>query len=335
MGAETKIDIFAHILPPRYKKELEKLCGNGYYLKDVIDTLPSLYDLSYRFRIMDKFEGLLHVITLSLPPIEIIGNAKKAVELAKLANDEIANLVRQYPDRFVAGVASLPLLDIEASLEEIDRAIKHLKLCGILLNTPVGGKPLDMPEFFPIFEKVSQHNVPVWLHPFRDPTFAEYKSETRSKYMLFHIFGWPYETAAAMLRIALSGMLERLPNLRIITHHCGGFVPYLWERIIGAYDHSELLRGVNYKKRLKRPLHEYLRMFFYDTALYGNTPALMCAYQWCGPDHMLFGTDFPYDSEFGERYTRQTINAIEQMPISREEKELIFEKNARTLLRLP
>ncbi len=330
-----KIDVFPHILPPKYKDALYKSAPSGFYIQDVIETLPTLYDLEHRFRIMDKFEGLLQVLTLSSPPIEKIGDIKKAIDLAKLANDEMAELVLKYPDRFVAAVASLPMLDIDATLKEIDRAITDLRFRGIQLNTPVNDKPLDSAEFLTIYEKMSQYNLPIWIHPVRDADFTDYRTEKRSKYMIFHVFGWPYETAAAMTRLVFSGILEKYPNLKFITHHCGSLVPYLEQRIIGAYDHAEMLRGAKYKQGLTKSPIEYFKMFYNDTAIYGSTPGLMCAYAFCGADHLLFGTDFPYDNQYGERYIRQTIISIEQMDISDLEKRMIFEDNARKLLRLP
>jgi predicted TIM-barrel fold metal-dependent hydrolase len=284
---------------------------------------------------MDKFDGLMQILTLSSPPIEQIADTKKAADLAKMANDEMAELVLKYPDRFPAAVAALPLNDIEAASKELDRAIGDLRFRGIQLNTPVNGKPLDSAEFLPIYEKMSKYNLPIWIHPVREADYADYKTEKRSKYMIFHIFGWPYETAAAMTRLVFSGILERFPNLKIITHHCGSMVPYLEQRIIGAYDHAEMLRGAKYKRGLTRPPIQYYKMFFYDTAIYGSTAGLTCAYTFCGADHLVFATDFPYDSQFGERYTRQTIESIEQMKISDLEKKKIFEDNARELLRLP
>jgi predicted TIM-barrel fold metal-dependent hydrolase len=330
-----KIDIFPHILPPKYKETLYKIAASDFYIKDVIETLPTLFDLEHRFRIMDKFEGLMQVLTLSAPPIEQIGDPGKAVDLAKIANDEMAELVLKYPDRFAAAVAALPMIDMEATLKEVDRAINDLRFRGVQINTPINDKPLDSPEFLPLYEKMSQYNLPIWIHPVREADFADYRSEKRSKYMIFHIFGWPYETAAAMTRLVFSGILEKFPNLKIITHHCGSMVPYLEQRIIGAYDHAEMLRGAKYKKGLTKSPIDYFKMFYYDTAIYGSTPGLTCAYAFCGADHMLFATDFPYDSQFGERYTRQTIQSVEQMNISDTEKKMIFEDNARKLLRLP
>jgi len=330
----VKIDIFPHILPIKYKEALYKVAPQGFYIQNVIDSTPTLFDLDYRFRIMDKYEGLMQVLTLSAPPVELIADSKKAVDLAKLANDEMAELVLKYPNRFAAAVACLPMNNIDAALKEVDRAINDLKFRGVQIYTPINDKPLDLPEFFPLYEKMSQYNLPIWIHPERAADYADYRTENRSRYMIFHTFGWPYETTAAMTRLVFSGILERYPNLKIITHHCGAMVPYLEQRIIGAYDHAEALRGAKYKQGLTKPLIEYFKMFYYDTAIYGSTPGLMCAYAFCGADHMLFATDMPYDSQLGDRYTRQTIQSIEQMDISDLEKKKIFEDNARSLLRL-
>jgi predicted TIM-barrel fold metal-dependent hydrolase len=330
-----KIDIFQHILPKKYKEGLYKIAPSGFYIKDVIETLPTLYDLDHRFRIMDKYEGLMQILTLSSPPIEQIGDAGKAVDLAKLANDEMAELVLKYPDRFAGAVAALPMIDMEATLKEVDRAINDLRFRGIQINTPINDKPLDSPEFLPLYEKMSHYNLPIWIHPVREAHFSDYRSEKRSKYMIFHIFGWPYETAAAMTRLVCSGILEKYPSLKFITHHCGGMVPYLEQRIIGAYDHAEMLRGAKYKQGLTKSPIDYFKMFYYDTAIYGSTPGLMCAYAFCGADHMLFATDFPYDSQFGERYMRQTIQSIDEMAISDLEKRMIFFDNAKRIMRLP
>lgn len=331
---KLKIDIFAHILPPKYKKALYKVAPSGFYLQDVIETLPTLFDIQYRFRIMDKFENLKQVLTLSSPPVELVAQSQKAIDLARLANEEMAELVLKYPSRFAAAVACLPMNNIDAALKEVDRAINDLKFRGVQIYTPINDKPLDSPEFILLYEKMSQYNLPIWIHPERAVDYADYRTENRSRYMIFHIFGWPYETAAAVTRLVFSGVLERYPNLKIITHHAGGMIPYLEERITGAYDHAEVLRRAKYGQGLTKPPIEYFKMFYYDTAIYGSTPSLMCAYAFCGADHMLFGTDMPYDSQLGERYTRQTIEAIERMDISELGKKEIFEDNAKKLLRL-
>jgi predicted TIM-barrel fold metal-dependent hydrolase len=330
-----KIDMFCHILTPKYKEAFYKITPANFYLKNVIDSLPTLYDLDHRFQIMDKYEDLTHVLTLGLPPVEAIASGKEAVELARLANDEMAELVVKYPDKFLAAAASLPMDDIDSTLEEIDRAIKVLKLKGIQLLTPMNDKPLDLPEFMPIYEKMSQYDLPIWVHPTRSADYADYRTENRSRYMIFSNLGWPYETATFMTRLVFSGVLEKYPNLKIITHHCGGMIPFLERRMEGSYDHAVILRGAKYTQGLSKPHMDYFKMFYYDTALYGSTPGLMCGYEFCSVDKMVFATDFPFDSEYGDRYTKQTIQSIEQMPISETDKKKIFEDNARRLLRLP
>lgn len=330
-----KIDIFQHILPLKYKEALYKAAPPNFYLRDVIESLPTLFDLDHRFRIMDKFDGLMQVLTVTQPPIELIATSQEAIDLAKLANDEMAELVLKYPDRFPCAVAHLPMNDMEAALQEVDRAINDLKFRGVQIFSPTNDKPLDSPEFMPLYEKMSKYNLPIWIHPERTVDYPDYRTENRSRYMIFSNFGWPYETTVAMTRLVFSGVLEKYPNLKFITHHCGGMVPFLEKRIIGSYDHAEMLRRARYKQGLTRAPIDYFKMFYYDTAIYGSTPGLMCGYSFCGAEHLLFATDFPYDSQFGERYTRQTIESIENMAISDKEKKLVFEDNARRILRLP
>jgi predicted TIM-barrel fold metal-dependent hydrolase len=116
---------------------------------------------------------------------------KNATELAMALNDEMAELVTRYPDRFPAGVACLPMNDTDAALKETDRAINQLRLRGVLIYTPVNDKPLDAPEFMPLYEKMSRYNLPILIHPMRNPDYPDYRTETESKYRLYNTFGWP------------------------------------------------------------------------------------------------------------------------------------------------
>jgi predicted TIM-barrel fold metal-dependent hydrolase len=330
-----KIDAFPHIMPARYKEAFFKAAPSGFPLKDVIESLPTLFNLDHRFRIMDKFDGLMQILTLAAPPPENVADARTATELAKIANDEMAELVLKYPDRFPAAVACLPMNDMDAAMKELERAVKDLKFRGVQISTPINDLPLDDPQFFPLYEQMCKYNLPILIHPERAVDYPDYRSERRSRYMIFSNFGWPYETTVAMTRLVFSGVFEKYPGLKIVTHHCGGMVPFLEQRIIGSYDHAEMLRGARYKEKLTRAPIDYFRMFYNDTAIYGSTAGLMCGYAFCGAEHLLFATDFPYDSQFGERYTRQTIQSINDMQIPEAEKKAIFEENARRLFRLP
>ena len=221
--------------------------------------------------------------------------------------------------------------NIDAALEETDRAIKDLGFKGVYVHSNINGKPLDAPEFLPLWEKMAKYDLPVYIHPWRPSDFSDYATEKESKYNIAGNFGWPYETTVAMTRIVFSGILEKYPNLKIVTHHCGGMVSFYAGRIYQHYgNHSRYLTNIT-----KTPL-EYYKMFYSDTAIHGNTPALMLAYDFWGPDKLVFGADLPLGDHFwGGRSYRATINAINAMDISDEDKRKIFVDNAVNLLRIP
>ena len=333
-----KIDIFCHILPPKYlagrNKRAESRFASLEYSK-LWTVYPGLVNMDTRFRIMDKYRDYVEILTIAGPNVESITEPKDTIELAMIANDEMAELVLKYPDRFVGAVACLPMNDVDAALKEADRAINELKFRGVEIFTDIRGKPVDSPEFWPLYEKMERYNLPVFLHPRREEVRADYPGETESKYHIWSIFGWPYETSAAMTRLIFSGVFEKYPNLKVVTHHAGGFVPMFVKRIQYECDFSEILLGEKRKPYLTKHPLDYYRMFYNDTAIYGLKSGLMCAYDFFGADHLLFATDFPYDTQLGERLLRETIQSVEQMEISDGEKKKIFEDNARKLLRLP
>lgn len=328
------IDIYAHILPIRYKNLLNEKARGGYYLQAVDDSVTTLWDLEKWFRIMDNFKDVRQVLTLASPPVESVVDKRDAQYLSKIANDEMAHLLVKYPDRFVAAAACLPMNDMDSALKELDRAINELGLKGVQVFSPINDKPLDHPDFFPLYEQMSKYDLPIWIHPQRDRNFTDYRSEDHSRYWIFSMFGWPYETTAAMTRLVFSGVLQKYPNLKFITHHCGGMIPFFADRMEGGQDFAEVSLKAKFKKSLKNPPTEYFRMFYADTALYGATPSLMCGHAFFGPEHLLFGTDMPYDSEGGLKYMKRTIEAVENMQISPKEKAMIFELNAKTILRI-
>lgn len=329
-----KIDIYTHVLPSKYKEALYKKTKGKFYLQEVNEATPALWDLNIRFHIMDKYEGLRQVLTVASPPVEAVAEPKDAIELAKMVNDEMAELVIRYPDRFTAAVGCLPMNDVDAALEETDRVIKELGFRGVQIYTPTNDKPLDLPEFMTLYEKMAKYDLPIWIHPCRERSTPDYKTEDHSRYWIFSMFGWPYETTAAMTRLVFGGILQKYPNLKFITHHCGGMLPFFAQRMAGGQDYAEVRLKAKFRVALSRPPLEYFRMFYADTAIYGNVPGLMCGYAFFGGEHLLFGTDMPYDSENGDRYTRDTIDAIEKMDIPESEKAMIFEYNAKRLLRL-
>jgi len=313
--------------------------GPASYMQKRTRAVPCLYDLDVRFRIMERFEGYVQVLTLSSPPIEAFGGPDVTRDLARLANDEMAELVRRYPDRFVGFSASLPMNDPDAAVREAERAINDLGALGVQIFTNVNDLPLDDPRFEPLFARMAELDRAIWVHPARTARFPDYLGEDRSKYEMWWVFGWPYETALFMSRLIFSGHLDRYRGLRILTHHAGGMVPHLAGRIgpgldqFGQRTPDEDLSQV--AKRLTKRPYDYYKMFYGDTALFGAEHALRCAIDFFGVDHILFGSDMPFDPEKGPQFIRETIANLDAIGLSASDRKRIDEENARTVLRVP
>jgi predicted TIM-barrel fold metal-dependent hydrolase len=340
-----KIDVFAHILPSTFVDALSKKIPETRVTTAMSARLrPGVRDLDIRFRIMDQNEGYVQILCMAEPPVEDIADSKVAVELAKIANEGMAELVTKYPDRFLTAVACLPMNNMEEAVKEIDRVIIDLGFRGIQITSNIMDKPLDSPEFEPLFERMNYYRLPILIHPRRMKSGprafgVDIKPLPNDKIgqLAQNFFNWPFETTIAMGRFVWSGMLEKYPNLKIITHHCGGFTPYQVTRItqlqgIGEIDMHRKPNSIWHFN--KRPI-DYYKMMYGDTAVWGNTSALMCGYDFFGPDHMLFGTDTAFGPEGGAYNVRETIRSVEMMTIHEEDKRKIFEDNARRLFQLP
>ena len=334
-----KIDVFTHIYPKPFFDKLMQAAGTFKDVGKRSRGVPMLVDLDERFRVMDRHPGYQQVLSLPTPPIEAMVARSPAVDLARTANDGMAELVARYPDRFPTFAAALPLGDPEASVTEARRAIDHLGARGVQMFSNVLGKPIRDPEFIPLFETMAAYDLPIWLHPYRGAEPPDYKSEPHSQFEIWWTFGWPYETSVAMARVVFAGHFDRWPGLKIIAHHMGAMVPFFAGRVgpgwdqLGARTSDEDLT-VHLKRLRKRPL-EYFRMFYGDTALFGSYDATVCGLHFFGPDHVLFASDAPFDPEQGPMYIRETISILDRLPVSSEERERIYWRNAAALLRLP
>lgn len=340
MLAMRKLDLFTHIFPRPFFDRMLAVAGDLADMGKRVRSISTLYDLERRFRVMHEFgDDYQQVISLASPPIEVYADAAQAVELARLANDGMAELVAKHPDRFPAFVAALPMLDVDASLREIGRAVGELGACGVQVFTNVKGRPLDDPEFFPVFESMASSGRPIWLHPARGAGLADYATEQRSRFEIWWALGWPYETSAAMARLVFSKTFDRLPGLKIITHHMGGLVPYLEGRVGYGWDVlGERTSDEDYvtlrESLLKRPLDYFKENFYADTALFGARAATLCGLEFFGVERVLFASDCPFDPEGGSLFPRETIRILDNLEISEEARARIYHGNAEKLLGL-
>jgi predicted TIM-barrel fold metal-dependent hydrolase len=334
-----KIDIFNHVFPKKYFDKVLEIAPNAKDMNKRVRSIPCIVDLDERFRIMDKYGGdYRQVICLGAPPIETFGPPSVTTDLAKIANDGMADIVARYPDRFPGFIASLPMNSPDGLLAEARRAVGDLGAVGVQIFTNVLGRPLDKPETMPLFDLMAELDLPIWLHPARGADFPDYKSETKSHYEIWWTFGWPYETSVAMAHLVFAGIFDKHPDLKIITHHMGAMIPYFEGRVGPGWDQlgtrtSDEDYTLVLKRLKKRPL-DYFRMFYADTALFGAKDATMLGLNFFGADRVLFASESPFDPEKGSAYIRWTIDIIDSLDITPGERYAIYEGNARKLLKL-
>jgi predicted TIM-barrel fold metal-dependent hydrolase len=330
-----KIDVFNHIFPKPFFERLLKVVVNRGATKRWLN-IPFLHGLDVRFRMLEEFgHDYRQILSLSAPPIESINPDRGiTLDLATLANDSMADLVRIHP-RFPGFIASLPLNYPDESVAELERAVTKLGALGVQIFTNVNGVPLDDPRFLALFEAADRLRCPILLHPARGAGFADYAGEQKSKYEIWWTFGWPYETSAAMQRLVFSGLFDRLPGIRIVAHHLGAMIPYFEGRIgygldqLGARTADEDYAALLAPPR-KRP-YDYFKMFWADTAVFGSRPATECGLKFFGPDQVVFASDAPFDPEGGSLYIRETLKVIDGLEIPETDRHKIYQGNAERL----
>jgi uncharacterized protein len=334
----VKIDIYNHVMTPGYLNLLKENSKDQGIVKRMTG-IRVLWDMEARVEMLKQWPDLQQVLTLAVPPPEVLFGPDKSPEAARIANDEMHEICRKWPDKFPVFVASVPMNNPDAAIAEMDRAITKLGARGIQICTNVAGRPLDEPEFFPIFERVTKHHdLPIFMHPVRPITFADYKTEDKSKFEVWQVLGWPYETSVAMARMVFAGFFDKLPNMRLVTHHCGGMLPFfhgraetLWAQLgsrSAGDDYGDVL------KRMSKPLIEYFKMFYGDTVLGGSASALRCGLDFFGDEHVVFASDCPFDPEGGPMFIREGMRSVEDLNLPDPVKRKIYEENARRLLKM-
>jgi len=326
------IDIYCHIYPDRFFQEMTKVSPKLENIGKRLRGVTKLFDLDARFREMDEFGDYKQIISLPNPPIEDLAAGKSAQQLARVGNDAMAEMCARHRDRFPAFVAAVSLDDVDGAIEESRRAIAQLGARGVQIFTNIAGRPLDLPEFRPFFAAMAELDLPIWLHPARSASMPDYASEQKSRYEMWWCFGWPYETSVAMTRLVFSGLFDRHPGIKIITHHLGGMIPYFDGRVgpglevLGSRtsdeDYSQVLPS------LRRPHLDYFHDFYGDTALFAGRYGLSCGLDFFGSDHVVFATDTPLGP------IRPTIESIERLDLHPEERDKIMVVNAAKLLKM-
>jgi uncharacterized protein len=333
MPNDTIVDIYCHIAPEKFFQEMNRIAPRLGNIAARLRGVKKLFDLDERFREMDQFGDYRQIISLPNPPIEDFAPGAVGLELARIGNDAMAELCARHPQRFPTFVAALSLTDVAGSAAEARRAVKELHAGGVQIFTNVAGHPLDEGAFEPIFATMAELDLPIWLHPARTASMTDYPAEAKSRFEMWWCFGWPYETSVAMVRMVFNGLLDRYPNLKIITHHLGGMIPFYDGRIgpglqvLGSRTSDEDYSNV--LPSLKRPHLDYMHDFYGDTALFGGgIQAVRCGLEFFGADRVVFATDTPLGP------IAPTIDTLKRLDIADGDRRKIFSGNAERLLKL-
>jgi predicted TIM-barrel fold metal-dependent hydrolase len=322
-----RVDCQSHVFPKAYA---ELLCDNSTWVRTVRkgsgylvsygDTQQFLltlapYDPAAKLRDMDAAGIDVTVLTVNIPGPELL-TPELGVRGARICNEYLAELCARHPGRFV-GLATLPLQDMPSAMAEYRRAIHELGLRGIFLFSHIAGKPLDAPEFAPLYAAAERDGVPLVLHP-TVPTWADAIKD----YAMIPMVGLMVDTSFAMLRLILSGTLERHPDLLVVHPHCGGVLPYLMPRI---EEQTEVKRRG--REHIRKPPGEYYRNVYLDIVS-PSALAMEFAYRSSRPDRLLFGSDHPWVK------IEAILEHFNRLQIPDAEKAMILDENPCRLFRI-
>ena len=268
-----RVDAHVHVMPPSYLSALERAFGERP--PGVVPSSPA--DL---LELMERYEIDAAVVSLGPPGVHF-GDGPQAAELARRVNEEAAGLVRSDPGH-LAALATLPLPDVDAAIEEIAFALDDLRLDGVFLLTNVGGIYLGDERFDAVFDELERRGAYAFVHPTLPP----------HPLPLAHpvwLYEFTFETTRAVAQLVYSGTLERCPHVRTQLAHLGGTVPFLAHRLASLAEREPPLA-----ERAPAGALTYLRRLYYDTGLANNAVALASTLEVTDLDHVVFGSDWPY-----------------------------------------
>jgi 2,3-dihydroxybenzoate decarboxylase len=294
--------------------------GGGGGGPGVVERLLDLDDV--RLRQMDEAGIDVQVISHAPSLIQQV-NAEQSVELAVGANNALRQAIDRHPQRY-AGFAALPTPDPAAAADELERAVTQLGFKGAMIHGSTQGVFHDDARFLPIFERAEALDVPIYLHPgpplpaVIDAYYGDYLP--RFPQLASAAWGFTIDTANQAMRLILSGLFERLPGLKIIVGHLGEGLPFLLDRMDEA-----LNRPGNNRLEFKKTFCDH---FYVTTSGFFSTPALLCTVLQMGIDRVMFSVDWPFvENGPGMKW-------METVPLSEEDRQKMFNANARRLLKM-
>ena len=301
----------------------------GFYLNSDSERATSLrerlQDLGQRrLADMDATGIDRQIISLTAPGTQIF-DAGRAVAMATLANDQLAEACQAHPDRYT-GLTAIAPQDPEAAAAEIERGAK-LGFKGVIINSHTRDEYLDDPKFWPVFEAAEALDTPVYLHPntpsrgLIDPLLDAGLDGA--------IFGFAVETGLHLLRLIVAGVFDQFPRLRLVVGHLGEALPFWLFRL--DYMHAATLRSRRYpqwKELAARPSDYMRRNVWVTTSGMAWAPAIMFTREVLGGDRVLYAMDYPY------QFVADEVSVQDQLPLGPADKKAFFQSNAERVFRL-
>jgi aminocarboxymuconate-semialdehyde decarboxylase len=333
-GRSLRVDIHCHYLNPDVAAKVAHLnpgqhepaatFANAYTrdvnVKQMHDRAPKLSTIETRLKDMDRMGIDIQAVSPSPNQCYYWTEPSLGVELARQVNDRLAEIVAQWPDRFV-GLGTVPLQNAELAVAELDRCVKQLGLRGVEINPNVNGMDLTDPRLGldKFFARVQDLDVIVFMHP-----LGYTQGERLMDHYFNNVIGNPLETTVAASHLIFDGMMDRHPKLKVVLPHAGGYLAHYWARM----DHAHRARA-DCRTVIKKAPSSYLKKFYFDTITFDTAMLRHLIDKW-GTDHVLLGTDYPYD--MGDV---DPVGHIDRVPrLASEDKALIMGGNAARLLKI-
>jgi len=302
----------------------------GAYWEELQSRLTDIHDR--RLRLMDEHDIEINILSLNAPAVQAIGDRGTAIEIARRANDYLADQCARRPDRFRA-FAALPMLDPDAAAEELRRCVEDLGFVGTLVNgfsqdnrQDDGEAPLyyDLPQYRPFWAEVARLGVPFYLHP-RNPLPRDARIYEGHPWLLGPTWGFAQETAVHALRLMGSGLFDQHPSLQVILGHMGEGIPYMLWRIDNRNAWVELPPVYPAKRRF---VDYFTENFHITTSGNFRTQTLIDAILEIGSDRIMFSTDWPFEN------ISHAADWFDSASISEADRTKIGSTNARRLFGL-
>lgn len=324
-GGGRAIDIHAHYFPQAWLDILAeggkphgfdyRAAPDGFFIGPV-HYAAKFTDLSLRLAEMDQQGVEMHALSLTAPMI-YWAPPELSVRLARAWNDGASAAHQAHPKRFVA-LATLPMVDPDRAVDELDRASRLPGIRGVYLGTNIDDRDLDDPRFLPVFARIEALGLPVFLHPLKTVD----RSDRLKPFYLANLIGNPLDTAIACAHLVFGGVMDRFPKLDVCLPHAGGVMPIL----IGRWDHGAQVRKE--LAHLKRPPSEYLRRFTYDTVAH-SSKIMKFVIAEVGIDRIMLGSDYCFDMGY-----THPVEVVDELGLNDRERQMVLRGTAAKLLKV-